>query len=60
MNLIDRDPILKKWMKVYDGMQMTNIANMDGAEYATLVAQINMLAQCIMDLRKAEVIGAEE
>lgn len=60
MELIDRDPILEKWMKVYEGMQMTNIANMDGAEYATIVAQINMLAECIMDLRNAETVGEEE
>lgn len=60
MNIIDRDPILKKWMKVYEGMQKTNIANMDGAEYATIVAQISMLAECIMDLRKADVIGVEK
>lgn len=57
MNLIDRDPILEKWTKVYEGMQMTNIANVDGAEYAAIVAQINMLAECIMDLRKAEIVG---
>lgn len=60
MELIDREPILEKWMRVYEGMQMTNIANMDGTEYATIVAQINMLAQCIMDLRKAETVGEEE
>lgn len=60
MNLIDRDPILKKWMKVYEGMQMTNIANVDGVEYATIVSKINMLAECIMDLLKADVIGVEK
>ena len=57
MELIDREPILQKWMRVYESLQRTNLANMDGAEYATIIAQINMLAECIMDLRKAEIVG---
>ena len=60
MELIDREPILQKWMRVYESLQRTNISNMDGTEYATFVAQITMLAECITDLRNAETVGEEK
>ena len=60
MELIDKDPILEKWMRVYESLQRTNIANIDGTEYATIVAQIAMLADCITDLRRAETVGEEK
>lgn len=60
MELIDREPILQKWMRVYESLQRPSLANMDGTEYATIVAQITMLAECITDLRNAETVGEEK
>ena len=60
MELIDREPFLKKWMALYKKMVNANIDNMKGDEYATHVAQVTMLAECITDLRNAETVGEEK
>ena len=60
MELIDREPFLKKWMALYKKMVNANIDNMKGDEYATHVAQVTMFAECITDLRNAETVGEEE
>lgn len=60
MELIDREPFLKKWMAQYKKMVNANIDNMKGDEYATHVAQVTMFGECIRDIMNAPVLGGEE
>lgn len=57
MELIDREPYLKKWMAQYKKMVNANIDNMKGDEYATHVAQVTMLTECIRDIMNAPTLG---
>ena len=60
MELIDKEPLLKTWLARYNKLVNANIDNMKGDEYATHVAQVTMLTECIRDLMNAEIVGGEQ
>ena len=57
MELIDKEPLLKTWMTLYNKMVNASIDNMKGDEYAVHVAQVTMLGGCIRDIMNAPTLG---